>query len=296
MRNHASATAKVIAAATIFLHAQRQECGLVSQEAAQLCAKFLSTSFGDRLLLLAASTRTLAWLCWATERATLAGIIMHYAKRKRTTEREVRAYLQSAVISNVYVLGAGFDTLSLRIAHEFPNVRFIEIDHPATQAVKMRALAQAQVLPKNLEFRACDLRTAVLEKLFPTSQADTDPGNRLVIAEGLLMYFTATQVEELLRAAIKPGENGARHNICIFSYMEQIDDLPAGFRPRSWLIERWLALKREPFLWSAGKEALAAVVARAGGEIKALIAARDLDGVASVDQIRGENLVVARTG
>ena len=205
----------------------------------------------------------------------------------------MRIYLQSAEISNVYVLGAGFDTLSLRIAHEFPNVRFIELDHPATQAVKIRALAQ--VLPRNLEFRACDLRTAILEKLFPTSQADSDPGNRLVIAEGLLMYFTATRVEELLRAAIKPGENSAPHNICIFSYMEQIDDLPAGFRPRSWLIEQLLALKREPFLWSASKEAMEAVVARAGGEVESLIAASDFDGEVSVHKTKGENLVVART-
>jgi O-methyltransferase involved in polyketide biosynthesis len=295
MRNQASATARVIAAATVFLHAQQPVLDLVSREAAQLCAKFLSTSFRDRLLRIAASTRSLAWLCWALERATLPGIVMHYARRKRTIEREVRTHLQSTAINSVYVLGAGFDTLCLRIAREFPNVRFIEFDHPATQAVKTRALAHTQALLKNLEFRPCDLLNIPITPLFTNSPSETVPGNRIVIAEGLFMYFTATQVEELLRAAIKPVGNSAFHNICIFTYMEQIDNLPTGFRPRSWLIERWLEFKREPFLWSANRVALAAIVLRAGGEIKALITTNDFDGDVLPHAIKGENIVVARS-
>ncbi len=51
----------------------------------------------------------------------------------------------------------------------------------------------------------------------------------------------------------------------------------------------------EPFLWSASKEALAAVVTRAGGEISSLIAASDFDDDVLEHAIKGENVVVARS-
>ena len=289
LRNQASATAKVIAAATVFLYTWHPALGLVTAEAAKLNVKFLSTTVGDRLLLLAVSTRPFSWICKALERTTLPGISIHYARRKLTIEREVLAHLQSTASSSVYVLGAGFDTLCLRIAALFPNIHFVELDHPATQAVKIRALAHDISLPVNLEFRSCDLRTTPAQQLFP------DPGNRLVIAEGLMMYFSEVQVQTLLAASMKTQASAHAENVCIFSYMELLDYLPAGFRPRSWLIDRWLDFKSEPFLWSANAANLAAVVANAGGQIERLIAAADFEGAAPTDQIRGENLVVARS-
>lgn len=101
------------------------------------------------------------------------------------------------------------------------------------------------------------------------------------------------KLQALLVAALAAQSPSTENNICIFSYMEQIDSLPAGFRPRSWLIDRWLAFKNEPFLWSANSTELAEVLAHAGGKIERLILASDFAGNLSVDAIRGENLVVA---
>ena len=247
------------------------------------------------MLLLTASTTFLAWLFKALERATLPGIIQHYAKRKRTIEREVLTRLQSSAFSSVYILGAGFDTLALRIAANYPEVQFVELDHPATQAVKKLALAD-QALPANFEFSACDLRTAPVAQLFAElspGQAQANLKNRLVIAEGLLMYFTPAQVQALLTAALAAESPGPNNNVCIFSYMEQTDSLPARFRPRSWLIDRWLAFKNEPFLWSANSTELAEVVTHAGGKIERLISSINFGDNVSADAIRGENLVVA---
>ena len=109
------------------------------------------------------------------------------------------------------------------------------------------------------------------------------------------MYFTSTQVVTLLTTVLAKPPLATANNICIFSYMEQTDALPAGFRPRSWLIDRWLALKNEPFLWSTNNADLAEVVARAGGDIESLITAVDFDGDVSANQISGENLIVARS-
>ena len=58
--------------------------------------------------------------------------------RKRFVEDEVRAALAEG-LEQAVVLGAGYDPLALLLRPEFPNVRFFELDHPATQAVKRRA-------------------------------------------------------------------------------------------------------------------------------------------------------------
>ena len=203
--------------------------------------------------------------------------------------------LQSSAFSSVYIVGAGFDTLAIRIAATYPEMQFVELDHPATQAVKKLALAD-QALPANFEFRACDLRTTPVAQMFAqlaSRHTQANPKNRLVIAEGLLMYFTSRQVHALLTAALAAQSPSTDNNTCIFSYMEQTDNLPAGFRPRSWLIDRWLAFKNESFLWSANSTELAEVLAHAGGKIERLIPASDFDGNLSGDAIRGENLVVA---
>lgn len=38
----------------------------------------------------------------------------------------------------VLVLGAGFDTLCLRLAPQYPHVRFFEVDHPASTSSRSR--------------------------------------------------------------------------------------------------------------------------------------------------------------
>ena len=53
--------------------------------------------------------------------------------RKRLIEEVVRASLTEGV-EQVVIIGAGFDTLALRLCAGFPRTNFIEIDHPATQS------------------------------------------------------------------------------------------------------------------------------------------------------------------
>jgi O-methyltransferase involved in polyketide biosynthesis len=291
--NQASATAKVIAAATIFLHTRWPGDALTSTRAADLCRRFLSTTTLDRVLAASAASSVLAPFWWALERGTLPGIITHYARRKLTIETRLRAALSAQSVSHVYVLGAGFDTLALRLAPEFPRVHFIEIDHPATQSVKRAALAADASYLSNLSFQSADLSTVALATLF-----GRDDSKRFTIAEGLLMYFHAPRVTEIVRAALLSNA-GASHTMC-FSYMEQHDAMPVGFRPRSRLIDLWLKLKREPFLWSASDEALNALVARAGGEIventpsaQFATGAKALGHDAKV--LRGENLAIVQT-
>src|SRR4051794_31802357 len=85
-------------------------------------------------------------LARAIERATVPGLCLHFMLRKRWIEHAVRSALARGA-RRVVVIGAGYDTLALRLAREFPALRFTEVDHPATQAVKRAALAASPNLP-----------------------------------------------------------------------------------------------------------------------------------------------------
>src|SRR4051794_26740116 len=59
------------------------------------------------------------------------------------------------------VLGAGFDTFAYR--NPFPELRVFEVDHPDTQAVKRRRLADAGIeIPSSLTFVSIDFNTTAL--------------------------------------------------------------------------------------------------------------------------------------
>lgn len=197
------------------------------------------------------------------ERLMLPGIIAHYLARKRWIEHQVRHALAGG-IHQVVVLGAGFDTLSARLSLEFPHVRFIELDHPATQAAKHRAMNPTP----NLEFQPVDLAHQSLPS-FPEFSAQP----AIVIAEGLTMYLTADRVAAVLKdSAALAGPAGR----VIFTFMEQADDGSITFRGENPLIARWLKSRREPFLWGISRHALPAWLESIGLHVASIADDRSL--------------------
>jgi hypothetical protein len=77
-----SSTAALIAAATVLLARDTRHAPLVPAGAAEICERCLSTPW-----LTAAK---LSWLAWGTERATIPGLMLHFALRKRWIEQAVR--------------------------------------------------------------------------------------------------------------------------------------------------------------------------------------------------------------
>lgn len=96
----------------------------------------------------------LAWqLAGPGERKRLRGSIV---VRAAIAEAVVRQALARGV-RQIVVLGAGLDTLACRLAPEFAEARFFEVDHPATQGWKRRQLAAVNITPPaNLHFVALD--------------------------------------------------------------------------------------------------------------------------------------------
>lgn len=283
--DRASSTAKVIAAGTILLAAEGCRPDPVAPGAVELCEGFLSGNPADRLL--AASARhPLGRRFWRlVERATLPGIIAHYWRRKRWIEDRCRSAIAEG-FERIVVIGAGFDTLGIRLAREIEGIEVIELDHPATQSAKRAALLRHEMtLPENLRFSPIDLTQELPAILSGHGRAT------VFILEGVLMYLPESDVSRLLHAlpSISPGRSRV-----IFSFMSRWPDGGSGFRPGSSLIESWLAWKREPFAWCIEPAAIANFLAAHDFDLVEVALTRELfDGTAAPgDRLEGENLVV----
>lgn len=285
----ASSTAKVIAASTILLASDVRTAAQVAPGAALLCQKLLSGSRADRWLASsAAHPWTRALWCWL-ERHTLPGIMAHYWHRKRWIESRCRQAFAEG-FGRVIVIGAGLDTLGLRLTAEMPQIEVIEIDHPATQDAKRRALAGSAIAPPaNLRFVACDLAAAPL----PAALFDSDKPT-VVIAEGVLMYLSPTEIAKLFLDL--HGLSRVRIRM-LFSFMTLWPDGRAGFRPHSQLIEHWLALRHEPFTWALAPEDMPDFLAGHRFRLVELALTRQFADhpTAMPSTLEGENLVVCES-
>jgi methyltransferase (TIGR00027 family) len=278
--NEASSTAKVIAASTIALASEPCNAALVAPGAAELCRAFLSGRLGDRWLAWSAAHPLTRWLWRRVEALTLPGIVAHYWYRKRWIEARCRSAIDEG-FERVVVLGAGLDTLAFRLAREFAQLDVIEIDHPATQAAKRRCLHGDAMPPLNLRLAALDLAAAPLGPALPDDDRAT-----VVVMEGVLMYLPAADIDALFDTLRRMP---ARRLRIVFSFMTRWPDGGTGFRPRSWLIERWLAWRGEPFSWALSPDAMPAYLHAHGLRLLELATTRQLAPVAAA--LEGENLV-----
>ena len=188
---------------------------------------------------------------WTCERWVLPGIVLHYVLRKCAIDQAVERALEMGCQS-VVVLAAGFDALAWRTLRRHPQVQVIEVDHCATQAVKMRAVKHTRGFPL---LRSCDLGTESVAALLD-SQRPT-----VVVAEGLLMYFTEARVVTLLREIATSVEPGSH---VVFTCMTGDRAGRLGFPAGHPLIDRWLAHHREVFRWGIRANLLTTFLAQSG--------------------------------
>jgi methyltransferase (TIGR00027 family) len=114
--------------------------------------------------------------------------------RHRYIENVVLSMLKKGKLQ-VVLLGAGYDTKSLRLKRD--NVNFFELDHPLTQKRKISILKKRNLLPSGTSFIPCDLtndspRECLLERGFDKNIPV------IVIAEGVFSYFQKSRIGELM--------------------------------------------------------------------------------------------------
>jgi len=149
----------------------------------------------------------------------LAGARVQVTCRSRYTE-DALSRAVSRGVGQYVILGAGLDSFAYR-AGLAGRVRVFEVDHPATQDWKRRALAAAQVpVPEAVTFVAVDLATDSLAGPLLAAGFDT-AAPALVSWLGVTMYLTPDAVADIMTAVgrLAPGTE------LVADYM-----LPAGLR------------------------------------------------------------------
>ena len=257
-----SSTAQLIARSIVFLDADRDVAPLLPPRAAEVSCWFLEG------LGLLKSTRALTrppfrWVVSLLERHLLPGIFLHYVLRKRWLEDAVRDAVHEG-FKQVVVLGAGFDTLAVRLQNEFPQVRFIEVDHPDTQAAKRATLESRAQVGSNMTLAGADLSSDSLRLRFATDPDFWPAADTMFVAEGVLMYLDERAVRRLF--ADIGGLATGRLRIA-FSYMEAQGDT-VRFPDSSRLIDWWLNRRGEIMRWGIAPEHLAEFVAELGYRLR----------------------------
>ena len=251
----ASRTALLIAASLVLLHHDAKYSRLVSKTSADLCG-FVLEKHSSRTRLFSKIVRQ-SWfrpIAKLIERITIPGILLHYVLRKKCISELARSALANGV-TQVVILGAGFDPLSSELQREFPTAQFWEIDHPATQRHKVRACVEIGI--ERVHFTAVDLSAAGLDRGELISSG-FDPAKRTFwIAEGLLMYFPAHIVSSLMKTLSSLSAPGSQ---LAFTFMEQQRDGHIRFNSQTKLVDWWLRTRGEPFLWGTTRSELAQLI------------------------------------
>ncbi len=250
MRDHSPSDTAILIARSVLLASKDPFLQrLVAYQEPETLKRILKCGWFDR----ATDFRIVRQFLFGIERLLVPGIIAHYLVRKRRIELAVREAI-AAGVSQVVVLGAGFDTLAWRLHTGFPQVSFWEIDHAATQTVKLQSIAAGP----NIHFLPLDLATESLATRLRTCPAFSADRPSIFVAEGLTMYLSAERVGALMRDIA-----GLAGNL-VFTFMERDACGSIGFRGENPFVARWLRWRSEPFLWGISRQDLIPFLADAG--------------------------------
>jgi len=220
--------------------------------------------FADTLALALLGERAEELLSYHTSHGThpvLAGARAQVTCRSRYTEDALARAAGSGVTQYV-ILGAGLDSFAYRSGGLAGGcrVRVFEVDHPATQDWKRRALANARVtVPDGVAFVPADLAADALPGLLAAAGFDSS-APALVSWLGVTMYLTGDAIAATLAAlgALAPGSE------VIADYMlpaELRDDAGAVYGS---LVAQASAERGEPWLSCLAPDEMADL-ARASG-------------------------------
>lgn len=199
------------------------------------------------------------------ERMTVPGLTLHLGLRKRWASDEVEDALAHG-LRQVLVVGAGLDTLGLRLAPRHLEAQFVEIDHPASHGIKRKALERLD--------RSAGNRRATNHRLVAADFSQTDlqtvvgnldhwtPGEpTVIVAEGLLMYLSEDDVASFFDATAQIAGEGSR---LLFSYLQRSESGRFLLGPFGGLAEFGLKLQGEPWQWGIRSKRLPEFLAAHG--------------------------------
>lgn len=214
----------------------------------------LKTKIGKWLLTLKTSIM---------QKASINGFYLHYVLRKRCIEEFVRAGIHKGA-KQIIILGAGFDTLSMRISKDFPNIQIIEIDHPNTQKLKHKAMENLIQTFENIHLIPLDLKQDTMQNLLLSNPYYDKSKSSIFIAEGLTMYLAENEIRDILKF-IK--EHSGLSSQFVFTYMEEQNKGNYQFKNASRIVNLWLRFKNEIFTWGIKETQLSTFLIQSGFQL-----------------------------
>jgi methyltransferase (TIGR00027 family) len=137
----------------------------------------------------------------------MPGQFKGFGHRKIFIQQQVEAAIKQGA-RQVLVVGAGFDTLCLRLAPQHSDVQFFEVDHPATSAAKAKGVA-LEGQPANMIQIAADLGEQTLSRVLSEDGRWQSSLPSVILAEGLFRHLTDDEVRGLL------GLHATRKPVCV---------------------------------------------------------------------------------
>jgi methyltransferase (TIGR00027 family) len=153
-------------------------------------------------------------------------------------------------IRQVVILGAGYDSRAYRFRNVLPEVRFFEVDLPATLAQKKKLVADIiGSLPDRVAYVPIDFNTQTLEGVL--KKAGYEPTQKtLFIWEGVTPYITEQGVDNTLSFI---ADHSAPGSSVIFDYVLKpvIEGTTEYYKCRE--VAALAASKGEPWIFGIGE-------------------------------------------
>jgi methyltransferase (TIGR00027 family) len=204
---------------------------------------------------------------WLRQHPAFGNVIM----RSRYTEDRLHKAIARGV-SQYVIVGAGFDTSWLRLPPGAHAVRIIEVDHPATQELKLRRIAECDLRSDQVTHLAADLAREALGDVLRSGGFDVR-APAFFSWLGVTMYLTR-EANAAALAGIRAC--AARGSELVFTYIDRAAwsaDSGSGHFGR---MREQLAALGEPFLCGFDPATLADELARIGFELVEDLADREL--------------------
>ncbi len=200
---------------------------------------------------------------FALDNILVPGMMHHFLFRKLLIEAELHRFMaETGGAGQVIILGAGLDTLAVRMAGKYPAARFFEVDLPGAGEVKLVALKRmGRQLPGNCRFLAADLAKTPLTGVLNAEKSFNSGTATLVILEGVLMYLRESDVKGLFTTlhALFSGQLEI-----IFGAMAHPDDV------KNWRVRaaNFLTEAQEKTDWHASSRDMPGFMASLGYSLK----------------------------
>ncbi len=181
----------------------------------------------------------------------IPGVMGNLLCRTRFIDDELKDALWEG-FDQVVILGAGFDTRPYRIAAP-EGVRFYELDHPSTQALKREKVVELQQA-KNVDVQFVPVDFDLQDIIDPLLDAGFRREDRtLVIWEGVTQYIAPESVDRTLRDLEDLLSHGSRllFTYVVKAFLDGDVDLPCREKMMAEMEKRG-----EPWRFGLASEAL----------------------------------------